>query len=256
MDKRQQATQAGWVSRDAPVYMQTEPTQQSRPTYKGETSGLRLVVFFALAFFSSMGVAVVAWELWHMVIVSFGLFAVALLGVFIPVYRYDMEVSTGLRHRRMELIAEDNKSQDAVRIATAAATVNNEQQVQIEQLWNANRLLEERLKAVETYRIHDRKGTRDIPRQDEFDMAIDSWLAQFMFDANGVLVGSHPTGHIKRAFPFTAKDERGRQCFARLSAAGLIGKSGNNYTWTGPKTLTETQQKLAPGRGRMVPEVD
>jgi hypothetical protein len=252
MNDKRQATTGAWV---APQPEQIQATQR-QPTYKGETSGLRFVWLFALAFFVALAVAVVAWELWHMMIVSFGLFAISIYGVFVPVYRWDMEVSTGLRHRRMELRAEDYKSQDAVAIATAAATVNNEQQVQIEQLWNANRLFDERLKAVEVYRVQDRKGVREIPRHDEFDMAIDGWLAQFMFDANGVLVGSYPAGHIKKAFPFTAKDERGRQCFARLTTAGLIGKAGNNYTWTGPKTLTETQQKLAPGRGRMVPEID
>lgn len=247
-DKRQQATAAGWVS---PVAVQSENTQGHAPTHKGEISNWRVGVFFVLALAVALALAWLAmtWGTTPAVAV----FVVALLVVFTPFYLIDSVLSSGYWHERARLIVEDNKTFAAVQ---TASQVNAEQQAAISQLWKANQLLDERLKAVETIRVQDNKGVRYVAKHDEFDMAIDSWLSQTMFDANGVLVGTHSNGQIKTAFPFRTKDDRGQQCYARLVAAQLVGKRGSNYTWTGPQSLVEALQWLAPGRGKTAPIVE
>lgn len=245
-DKR--ATTGAWV---AP---QPEPVQapQRQPTYKGETSGLRFMWLFALAFFVALAVAVVAWEVWHMVIVSFSLFAVALLGVFVPVYRWDMEVSTGLRHRRMELRAEDYKSQDALAIANATI-MNEEQQAQIAQMKDDILALQQAVESLRTVTITDRSGSRIIPAHDDIDMLIVAWLSQSVFGPDGMLTGVYEkSGVIKGKYPFSAKDERNTAAHQRLVRAGLVDvrQPGNQYVWKGPITLSETRRKLTPTKAK------
>jgi hypothetical protein len=56
----------------------------------------------------------------------------------------------------------------------------------------------------------------------------------------------YSNGQIKKAVPFkeTSKQEDDQQAYARLVRAGLLGKRGDNYIWTGPLTLTDTFKKL------------
>jgi hypothetical protein len=238
-DKRQQATAAGWVS---PVAVQSENTQGHAPTHKGEISNWRVGVFFVLALAVALALAWLAmtWGTTPAVAV----FVVALLVVFTPFYLIDSVLSSGYWHERARLIVEDNKTFAAVQ---TASQVNAEQQGQIEQLWTAIHHMDERLKAMDTIKIQGRDGVRHVAKHDEIDSDIDRWLAS-MFDANGQMVGAHPSGSLRQAYPFKGDGDGPRQAHQRLIRAGLVGQNATSkqYVWTGPMTLSEARKRLYP----------
>jgi hypothetical protein len=248
---KQQSTQAGWVSSAPPVTIEQQPAQRA-PTFKGETSGLRLLVIFAVSALFAIAIAIVIWLLSQNAVWAFAVFAVLFMPMFVWLYRYDAEVSTGLRHHRMQLIADDNKAWAAVELAKAATSVNTEQAAQIEIMQEDIRYLQDSVDALRTVTITDREGARAVPVRDDIDMMIDGWLSQSVFAPNGTMVGVHESGVLKVAYPFKARDEKSQQAHVRLVRAGLVTlrKPGNQYAWCGPMTLSETRRKLQPARGQ------
>lgn len=236
-DKRQTTQSASWV---APQPVHEAQLVTKAPTVRGEISGLRTGIFFALAIVVGGAFAYLAWSVWG-AMVAVAVFVLALLLTFAPFYLWDSAVSSGFMHRRSELSVEMAK----IDLATLeAARINEAQQEQLNEIYDTLAQFDERLKAVETIRVTDQDGTRHVPKHDNIDIRIGAWLHQTMFDANGMLCGAHPAGHLKAAYPFKGDEEESRTAHARLLRAGLIGKTGNNYTWTGPKTLSATKRQL------------
>mgnify|MGYP000907602650 CR=1 FL=1 len=236
-DKRQSTTSGAWVS-PQPVTIETRET--TTPTHKGEISQWRTGVFFVLAFAVALCGAWLAFT-WSGVTVALSVFVLALLFVFVPLYAWDSMLSSGFMHRRSELSVEMAK----IDLATLeAARINEAQQEQLNEIYDTLAQHDERIKAVETIRVTDQDGTRHVAKHDNVDIRIAAWLHQTMFDANGMLCGAHPAGHLKAAYPFKGDDEEAQTAHRRLLKAGLVGKTGNNYTWTGPNTLSATKRQL------------
>jgi hypothetical protein len=245
MDKRQ-STAAGWVS---PVAIQAEQSQQQgrNPSFRGETNGLRITIFFALAFCVALALGWLAYTWWGMA-AALAMFVALILVVFVPLYWWDSMVSTGYLHRRAELINESEKTWAALETtALTASQINDQQQAQIEQIWTAIHHIDERLKAQDTIKIQSRDGVRHVAKHDEIDSDIDRWLAS-MFDANGQMVGAHPSGSLKGPYPFKGDGDAPRQAHQRLIRAGLVGQNATSkqYVWTGPMTLSEARKRLYP----------
>ncbi len=245
---KQQSTQAGWVSAQPQVTVQSESTQGHNPTHKGEISNWRVGVFFvlALAVALALGWLAMAWGM----TAAIAVFVVVLLGVFAPFYLIDSVLSSGYLHERARLIVESEKTQAADRAALfSATTINAEQQAQLEQLWTAIHHIDERLKALDTIKIQSRDGVRTVAKHDDIDSDIDRWMAS-MFDANGQIVGIFPSGVIKDKYPFKGESDAAKAAHHRLIKAGLVGRNetSKQYTWVGPMTLSETRKRLYPAK--------
>lgn len=241
-DKRQATTSGAWMG---PV--QIESNSQSEhgrtPTHKGEISAWRVTVFFVLAVLVALALGYLAMVAWG-INVALAVGVLVLLAVFVPLFGFDTLASTGYLHRRLETIVELDKIALATRQAGA---INQEQQEAIELIWKELDLQRHQIQSLQTVRVHDKAGARDIPKRDEIDMSIDSWLAQEVFDANGMLAGVHPSGVLKGKYRFRGNDERSVQAHQRLVRAALISirNPGNQYMWTGGQTLSDARRKLA-----------
>lgn len=236
-DKRQATTQAAWVASQP---MQPETSATRTPSVRGEISTGRILGFLALAVMVALAVGYLAFAAWG---INAGLawFVVLLLTVFTPFFLVDSAMSSGLLHRRAELNVELAK----VDLATLeAARINEAQQAQLNEIYDTLAIFDERLKAVETIKVVDQTGARHIPKHDNVDIRIAAWLHQTMFDANGMLVGAHKSGHLIGPYPFKGDEEEAQTAHRRLVKATLIGKAGNNYTWIGPSTLSATKRQL------------
>lgn len=237
-DKRQSTTGA-WVS---PVAIEsTQQHSQREPSVKGEISSWRVTVFFALAVIVALALGYLAFVAWG-VYVALAVAVLVVLLVFVPLFGFDTLASTGYLHRRLEAIVELDKIALATKQATA---INKEQQEQLEQLWEAIAHIDERLKLLETVDIHDKTGTRSVPKYDDVDAAIGRWLAS-LFDPNGQMVGAHRSGALKEKYPFKGDGDMEKQAHYRLVRAGLVGQNATSkqYTWVGPATLSETRKRL------------
>ena len=236
---------------------ETVKTQQSRPantpSNRGEISGWRTGVFFILAIIVATAIGTLAYMAFG-IVPALLVFVVALLATFTPFYVWDASVSSGYSHRRMELVAEDNKSRDAVQIALANANViNNEQELKIATMQDDILTLQQAVESLRTVTITDRSGSRVIPAHDDIDMSITAWLSQSVFGPNGMLAGVHEkSGVLKGKYPFSGKDERSIAAHTRLTRAGLVDvrQPGNQYAWIGPITLSETRRKLTPVKAK------
>ena len=236
-DKRQAATPGAWV---APQPMAPETAATRTPSVRGEISTGRILGFLALAVMVALAVGYLAFVFFD-VNVALAVFVVALLGVFAPFFVVDSAMSSGLLHRRAELNVELAK----VDLATLeAARINEAQQAQLNEIYDSLAMFDERLKAVETIKVVDQNGTRHVAKHDNVDIRIAAWLHQTMFDANGMLVGAHKSGHLVGAYPFKGDDEEAQTAHRRLLKAGLVGKAGHNFTWTGPNVLSAAKRHL------------
>ncbi len=243
-DKRQATTTGAWV---APQPMPPETAATRTPSVRGEISTGRILGFLALAFFVAMAMAWLAYTFFD-VNVALAIFVVALLGVFAPFFVVDSAMSSGLLHRRAELGVESAKIDLEI---IRAAQLNEAQDAAIRALQSEVTKIKKQIANLRTIEIRDRDGRRTVTLRDEVDTAIDVWLTQTMFDVTGRLVGAHPSGVIRDKYPFGGKGEDGRAANVRLQSAGLvkIRQPGNQYAWTGPATLHEAMDALAPLRG-------
>ena len=238
MTDKRQATQAAWVA-PQPVMVQEQFVTKT-PTVKGATDGLKITVFFALAVIVGAAIAYLVY-LATTLQIAVAVGVVTVLSVFVPLFAFTLLTESGFLHRRSELNVELAK----IDLATLeAARINEAQQAQLNEIYDSLAMFDERLKAVETIRVTDQNGTRHVAKHDNVDIRIAAWLHQTMFDANGMLVGAHKSGHLVGAYPFKGDEEEAQTAHRRLVKAGLIGKAGNNYTWTGPGTLSATKRQL------------
>lgn len=211
-----------------------------QPTARGEISTGRVIGFLVLAFVVACAFSWVAFAAWG-VSAALAVFVVVLLGVFTPYFMWDSAVSSGFMHRRSELSVEMAK----IDLATIEASrINEAQEEQLKDIYETLKHFDERIKAVETIRIEGMDGVRHVAKHDNVDIKIGAWLHQTMFDANGMLCGAHKSGHLIGPYPFKGDEEEAQTAHKRLLRAGLVGKAGNNYTWTGPNTLSAAKRQL------------
>ncbi len=242
--KQQQTTQsASWVS-PQPLVME-QPS--AKPTHKGEISTGRILGFLLLSFVVAIAVSYLTWSAWG-VNMALAVFVLVLLSTFSPFYLMDSMLSSGYLHRRSEL------SIDSARVdleIIRAAQLNEAQDLAIRALQKDVTAIKKQIANLRTIEIRDRDGSRTVSLRDEVDTAIDVWLTQTMFDVTGRLVGAHPSGVIRDKYPFGGKGEDGRAANVRLQSAGLVKvrQPGNQYAWSGPTTLHEAMDALAPLRG-------
>ncbi len=125
MDKRQQATAAGWVSRDAPVSIESAQSQQrnNAPTFRGATDGLKITVFFALAVIIGGAVGYLVFLLAG-VQVAVAVFVLIVLVVFVPLFVFTLLTESGYLHRKSEESVELAK----IDLATIQSMAINESQ--------------------------------------------------------------------------------------------------------------------------------
>lgn len=243
-DKRQATTTGAWV---APQPMAPETAATRTPSVRGEISTGRILGFLALAVMVALAVGYLAFSAWG---VNAGLawFVVLLLAVFSPFFVVDSAMSSGLLHRRAELGVESAKIDLEI---IRAATLNEAQDAAIRALQSEVTAIKRQIANLRTIEIRDRDGSRTVSLRDEVDTSIDVWLTQTIFDAAGRLVGAHQSGVLRQAYPFKGTDEQSRAANVRLQSAGLVKvrQPGNQYAWTGPATLHEAMDALAPLRG-------
>lgn len=247
-DKRATASAApNWVQ---PQPQPTTPGQMSaRPTHKGEISTGRVLGFLMLAFAVASAIGYLAFTAWG-VNAALAWFVIVLLGVFTPYFLIDSAMSSGYLHHKAEIGLNEKKVElDDKKVDLAIlheAQLNVAQQAAIEAIQDEIALVWEQIDALKTVRIQDRDGIRIVAKHDEIDSAIDSWLSKSMFDAKGQLVGAHPSGVLKQAYPFKGNDNRSQLAHQRLMTARLVDvrKPSNQYAWVGPRTLTDTKRIL------------
>ena len=244
MTDKRQATTGAWV---APQPMPPETAATRTPSVRGEISTGRILGFLALAFFVAIALAWLAYKFFD-VNVALAIFVVALLGVFSPFFVVDSAMSSGLLHRRAELGVESAKIDLEI---IRAAQLNEAQDLAIRALQQEVTAIKKQIANLRTIEIRDRDGSRTVSLRDEVDTSIDVWLTQTIFDVTGRLVGAHQSGVLKQAYPFKGTDEQSRAANVRLQSAGLVKvrQPGNQYAWTGPATLHEAMDALAPLRG-------
>jgi hypothetical protein len=160
-----------------------------------------------------------------------------------------MVILSGYAHRRLEV-------KENTKLAEIARDTNAVQTEQIEQLWDFVFGLEEQVKGLRTITVTDRTGTRQIPREDQVDLSIRRWLTTSVFDASGQPAGVLKNAQLRNAYPFKGEAPEAQAAHGRLTAAGLVGWNGTNYTWVGPVTLQTTLDKLRRFAGRDVPDTD
>jgi hypothetical protein len=226
-----------------------ETQERSAVSLLKTSDSTRLVLYFSLAVIVGAALAYALWVYEAPPAVAVLAAAAAALVVFSAFYGFDMFILSGYAHRRLEVHA-------STYLAETARDTNLVQAEQIEQIWDFVFELEERINGLATIEVHDHTGTRRVPRVDPIDGMIRRWLTSNVFDPNGLLSGVHPTGQLKNAYPFKGNSDDAQAAHARLTAAGLVGKNGNNYTWTGPQTLSDTLLKVTRFVGRDVPEVE
>jgi len=223
------------------VQGQTQPQPQivmqpaeARPTFVGQLDTTRLAIYGAFGVVIGLLAYYVGNEEARRAILIGGGSTLAFITV-------DLLFSTGFLHKLVEQETE-RKRIEATYPAEARDAAHDEQ---IGALWEYVYSLEARLDALNTLKVGGIGGEREIPKVDTVDLRIRQWLTTEIFP-NGQLAGVHANGQIKRSFPFkgTSDNPEDRAGWSRLTAAGLVGKSGNNYMWTGPATLGLTMQKL------------
>ncbi len=246
-DRRQQATQAGWVAA-TPVSIESSQAQQrnNAPTFRGATDGLKISVFFALAVIIGGAVGYLVYLLAG-VQVAVAVFVMIVLVVFVPLFVFTLLTESGYLHRKSEESVELAK----IDLATIQSmSINEAQDAAIKQLQVDVTTIKKQVAGMRTIEIHDRDSSRTVSLRDDVDAAIDVWLAQAMFDAAGRLAGVHRSGVLKVPYPFKGTDENSRKAHSRLQGAGLVvmRQPGNQYAWIGPATLHEAMDALAPLR--------
>ena len=215
---------------------------EPRPSPAGRLEVSRLILYAVLSF-------VVSWSLYDLAEWELGWAVWSGVGVWLIVFLIDAVFSTGFLHKREEQQTERLRL-DA-QLAEVEAT-NQNQTAALEIIWEELARMEERINSMASLKVTSRDGERVIPRDDMVDRLIQRWLTTEIFDQNGQLSGVHiPSMQIKRAVPFkaTSKNEDELAAYKRLIAAGLIGQSGNNYTWTGPQRLSMAVDALSKLRG-------
>ena len=216
---------------------------EERPSFRGEVDSKRVIVFFIFACLLAAGSGALAYNLGLSLIITIIISMLVLAVAFVPLYRWDAQISTGYLHKREEQTTERLRIDAAMLDAVA---INAEQSQQIAMVFDELRRLDERINAIDAIRVIDNTGTKVINKNDPVDSLIQQWLARAIFDSAGRLAGIHPNGQIKSAMPFkeTSQEDNAKTAYRRLIAAGLIGREGNNYIWIGPSTLSQTIRKL------------
>ena len=222
----------------SPATQQAPPPMQPfehRPTFVGQLDTMRLAIYGA--FGAALGV------LLHFVAdVDRAPAIVAGAGAVLAFVVVDLLFSTGFLHKLIEQVTERRR----IEAAYPADYYDEVRDEQIGALWEYVYSLEARLDALNTIKVGGIGGEYEIPKVDTADLRIRKWLVDEIFP-NGQLTGVHSNGQIKRAFPFkgTSDNPEDRAAWQRLTAAGLVGKNGNNYVWTGPATLGLAMKKLS-----------
>ncbi len=222
----------------APQAQQAPPLMQPfehRPTFVGQIDTVRL------ALYGAFGLAIGA-LLYFVAEIDRAPAIIAGAGSVLAFVVVDLLFSTGFLHKLIEQSTERRR----IEAAYPADYYDGVHDEQIGALWEYMYSLEARLDALNTIKVGGIGGEREIPKAGMADLKIRQWLTTEIFP-NGQLAGVHPNGQIKRSFPFkgTSDDPDDRAAWSRLQAAGLVGKNGNNYMWTGPSTLGLTMQKLS-----------
>jgi hypothetical protein len=224
-----------------PAYSGTQQAQpqrmEARPSWEGRSDVGRLLVFVALGIAAGV-IAYFVVEIDRLPALLLGLLLVVLL------WLVDNLFSTGYLHKQ----AEQRTEQMRIRAAMMdAAAVNEAQDEAMQLLWQEIQKLHQRLDAMDTFTVSDGRTVRQVHKADTADLRIRQWLTTDVFNANGAMVGVHPNGQLKRAVPFkeSAATDEDKAAYRRLVAAGLLGRSGNNYVWVGPSTLPLALDKLA-----------
>lgn len=227
-----------------PYYVPAQPPaaqpqrMEARPTFEGQSGAGRLLLFALFAIVA----AAAAHFLGDMERLRAILLGMAFL---IIMWTVDLVFATGFVHKWMEQRTE-SKRIDAAMIDAAA--INEAQDEAMELLWQELQRIEQRLDAIETIRISDGRTTRDVHKADTVDLRIRQWITTDIFNASGAMIGVHPNSQLKRSVPFkesSPQDSDEYTAWRRLVAAGLLGRNGNNYIWTGPATLPLALEKLA-----------
>jgi len=225
-----------FVAPVAPAPTAPLPAQpmEHRPTFAGQMETLRLAIYGLFG-------AIVGTLLYYIGDTTQRDAILIGAGAVLLFIATDLLFSTGFLHKLVEQETE-RKRIDASYPAEYHDAAHDEA---IGALWEYVYSLEARLDALNTIKIGGIDGEREIPKVDTVDLRIRQWLTTEIFP-NGQLAGVHANGQIKRAFPFKGTSDQAddRAAWSRLAAAGLVGKSGNNYVWTGPTTLGLTMQKL------------
>ncbi len=225
----------------ASSFVPAQPTQpqrmEARPTFEGQSGAGRLL-FFALF-------AVVAAVAAHLLADVDRLRSLLLgMGFLLAMWTVDLVFATGFVHKWMEQGTERRRIMAAM---MDAAAINEAQDEAMELLWQEVQRAHTRLDAMETIRISNGRTVREVHKADTVDLRIRQWIATEVFNASGAMTGVYPNGQLKRAVPFKASAPPGSDeetAHRRLVAAGLLGRVGNNYVWTGPATLPLALEKL------------
>lgn len=220
--------------------VQTPPTQplERRPSFEGQPPNVgRLMVFVVLG--CLVGAVAFYW-------VGVDRLLSLLLGVVVLIilWAVDLAFTTGFTHKLIEQRTEQQRIMAAL---VDAAAVNTAQDELFELMWANIRNIEAKLEAMDTIKVHEQGRTREIMKMDAIDIRIKTWITEKIFDSVGKLAGVHSNGQIKQAVPFKSsapEDSEELQAYERLVRAGLLGRRGDNYIWTGPLTLTDTFKKL------------
>ena len=208
-----------------------------RPTFQGQVDSLRFVFYGFFGALIGLCLRFLAQVPAAAAIIAAGLFVLAFVVV-------DLLFSTGLLHKWSEQQTERLR----IEAAFLGDGVDSGQEAAIAALWDyLYTVIEPQLDAMKTIRVSDRDGVREVPKVDTIDLHIRRWLTGKMFDETGRLAGVHPNMQIRSAVPFkeSIRSEEEQAAYQRLAAAGLIGRRGNDYVWTGPQLLSQTMERLA-----------
>ncbi len=237
---------------DRRQYVYTEPYQrpgaaspppmqrmESRPTFEGQSNGLRLFLFVLLSAIIG-GIA----HLW----VGLDRLSTLLVSMIFLWFMWmaDLVFATGYIHKRSEQKTEQMRIRAAM---MDAATINEAQDEVLQMLWAECKSLHLRIDTLETLKIHEQGKARTIHKADPLDLRIKSWITSEIFNGNGRLVGVHPNGQLKKAMPFKqdkpgAQDTEDGRGYTRLVSLGLIGRRDDNYVWVGPQTLPDAMARF------------
>lgn len=211
---------------------------EARPTFEGQSGAGRLLLFALFAVVAALAA--------HFLAGVDSLRSILLgMGFLLAMWTVDLVFATGFVHKWMEQATERRR---IMAVMMDAATVNEAQDAAMEVLWDELKRLERRLDAMDTIEISDGRTARKVHKADTVDLRLRQWLSTEVFSASGAMVGVHPNGQLKRAVPFKESAAPGSEehtAYRRLVTAGLLGRNGNNYIWTGPPTLPLALEKLA-----------
>lgn len=239
-----------YVPPQAPIDVHVDQSRtEARPSFKGQVSDTRVTMFGVLSLVAGGGIGYLVYGWTNNVGFGVVLGLLVMLLIFTGYYIYDSEVSTGLRHKRLET----QLALEQLDAAAYANEVNEQQAAQIQQLWAAHNALVDRVDGLGQIRVTDISGTRTIGKYDEVDGAIDNWLFGTVFDEQGKLAGVYPKNmQLTTAYPFRGTSQIAQLAHGRLLAAGLIGTVPNsrNIKWTGPAIYSEAIDRLRAHRGQ------